>query len=268
VFFFGVFEIIPLIIVGGVLVALFAGRSEPDPDRERPTSLYLSIVSFFGVLFLLGATLAVTTGLVGLTADSDSYSVSEGSFTEYRSGPFVEERRSTDDYVISRGGGNHDDDVSTLATGLIIGVLALGVFRSFFGKIRLLGADSNGPGARVLARYCYAVCFVTLIGALAATGVAIHAVLGIVSPDTFDAGSNAASARMLAQAAVSALVAYALFTLHSGQAQRLAGPARAVGFAPVVAAPPTAAPAAEPTVVAKRAPAKRAAAKKAAPRKK
>ncbi|MEY2470260.1 MAG: hypothetical protein QOF21_2958, partial [Actinomycetota bacterium] len=225
--FFGVFEIIPLLVIGGVLVALFAGRSEPDPDRERPTALYLSIVSFFAVLFLLGASLAVATGLMGLTSDDSGGWSSYGRTTiEVAPTPFDEESGSVtfepgpnEKVSFGRYRANHDDDVSTLVTGLIVGLLAAGVFRSFFGKARALGASSSGPGARVLARYCYAVCGVTLLGALGGAGVAIRSLFGVIAPDTFDAGSNAQSARVLAVSAVFAIAAYALFRLHSQQAR-------------------------------------------------
>lgn len=272
--FFGVFEIFPLVLVAAVLVALFAGRSEPDPDRERPTALYLSIVSFFAVLFVLGSTVAITMGVMGLTGDG-SYSFGSGeNVAGYapipRAAPTVSIKPGFAPYPMppakaqltyGRYHANHDGDVSTIVTGLIVGLLALGVFRSSFGKARRLGAGSSGPGARVLARYCYAVCFVTLLAGLAGAGIAIHSLFGVIAPDTFNAGSNAESARVLADSAVVALVALALFRLHSEQAQGFSAPPRSVGFAaPTPTAPP--APSTPPAPPAKKAPA----AKKAPPR--
>ena len=254
--FFGLFEIIPLALVGAILIALFAGRSEPDPDRERPTALYLSIVSFFAVLFVVGASFALSTGVIGLTGDGTDHA----SFSVGTSGEVGEVGR------ISEGGSreyrphrNHDDDVSMIVAGLIAGAIALGVHRSYLTRIKELGRSSTGPGARVLSRYGYTVSFLTLLTGLGAVGVMLHAFIGLFSPDTFGIYSNADAARALAESAFVALVALWLFRVHSGLAESMTSPPRSVGFAPP--APPPAPPAAP---AAKKAPAKKVAAKKAA----
>ncbi len=265
---FGFVGFLPLLVVAVLLIALFSGRSEPDPDRERPTALYLSIASFVAVLFVLGATFAVSTGLANLTDSSSgggwfAYS-EEGSIDtsqgDYAPIPSEFEPATTIpnyDEVISESRGNfnanHDDDVSMIVLGLIFGVLAVAVHRFHFPPLQRLAKSSSGPGATVFARYVYAVAFVAMLAAVVTTGIVAFAICQAIAPDTFGVDSIAEALRMLGANAAFAIVALLIFRYHWRQAP-VGASERPIGFAP----PPS-----EP---AKRAPAKKAAAtKKASP---
>ena len=114
------FVVLPSLLVVIALIAIFSGRSEPDPDQERPQAIYLSLVALVTLAVVLGSVFAVLGGLVGLT---DKHSGS-GYWSSYSSGcaysfgsdddsdtpPRLEEGDDCE-YHEDRGKANHDDDV-------------------------------------------------------------------------------------------------------------------------------------------------------------
>ncbi len=265
--FFGFFGL-PLVLIVGALLLALAGKSEPDPKRERPAALYLAVATLVGVVLFLGATWLTANGLVELT-DTDSnrgfsYSVtgesSGAAWSDHPPGKIPEELfnrpglRQRADYVFetNRGGTNHDDDVSQVVGGVILGALAFAIVRFHQPKLQELADDSDGPGARIYSRHLYIVCGATLLTALTAAGTTVYGIYGMVAPDTAGAGEVTDAFRMVLSTAALAAVATLIFNRNWTRAEDLAAVARPpIGFAP---APP-----------AKAAPAKKAAAKKAAP---
>ena len=267
-----IFGLFPLLIVVVALVALFSGRSEDDPNRERPLALYLSVAGLLGVVLLLAGTYMTLSGVVGLTdgqsgsARGFSFTSSKNSTVEFAPVPPRSLRKLAPGGAWSAypGRSNHDDDVARILTGLIVTAIGFGVVRFHSPKLRQLTEGSNGPGARVASRYFYAVCFVSMLTAIGAAGAAVYAAAGWIAPDTLGFGSHFDGLRTLIVTGVLAIVALVIFRREWGHAEALATPKRTLGFTPPAAPTPPAprGPTPPPAPPAKKA----AAAKKAPPR--
>jgi hypothetical protein len=209
---------LPLVLLVGLLIAVLAGRSEPDPRRERPEAIYLSVVTFLGVGLLLAATWLTASGLMALTdTRGEAAGWFGGSGTSIEIAPVPRGRiapRPLNPFEaskISYGDRNHDNDVSQVIGGLIAGALALGLLRFFSPKLQDLGDNSEGPGARIYARLLYLLCGTTLIVALGAAATAVYSVFGMIAPDTAGVGGVTDAVRSLLSAAALAVVAGYLF---------------------------------------------------------
>jgi hypothetical protein len=117
---------------------------------------------------------------------------------------------------------NHDDDVSGVVGGVIVGAIALALLWFHVPKLRDLADNSSGPGARIYARFLYLLCGLTLITGLAAAGTAIYAVYGMLAPDTAGAGEASDALRNFIAAAAVTAVAAALFQRSWGASEDLA----------------------------------------------
>jgi hypothetical protein len=240
--FFG----LPFLLIVGLTLLVLAGKNEPDERRERPAALYLSFMTLIGVLLLLTATFLTVNGLVELTDTTPtSRFISTSDDVTIRVGPrgrIVEPPSFSSDV-------NHDDDVSQVIGGLIVGAIALALLRFHRPKLQDLADNSTGPGARVHSRLLYIVCGATLLTALAAAGSAVYGVYGMVAPDTAGAGEVTDALRALITAAAVAAVAALLFRAAWDNAEDLAAIGRPTeGF---VAAPAETVIVEEPVVAKK-----------------
>lgn len=209
---FGFFGAPFVLIVAVVLLAL-AGKSEDDPRRERPAALYLSALTLVGVLMVLAGTFLAVNGLVELTDTKPSGWTSYSEAIEVR--PDFEfgqrGRRVQPLPPIQRPGANHDDDVSQLIGGLIVGAIGVALLRFHVPKLQDLADNSDGAGARVYSRLLYVVCGVALLTGLGAAGTALYSVYAMIAPDTAGAGEVTDGLRSLITALAVATVAWALF---------------------------------------------------------
>lgn len=256
-----VFFFLPLLLTVGALIAILSGRSEPDPDQERPQAIYLSIVSIVTLAVVLGATFAVLSGLVGLTDSRHGewfgYSPGEEIIGE---SPFAGPTR----FRVLEGDSfhhkaNHDDDVRMIVQGVIVLAVAGGVRKFHHGALQEASNKSSGPGKRVYQRYLYAACFLTCSIAVGTGTYALTRIPGLINPDTFAVLDRGEALRGLGLFGAFTLVLIASFRNHWFRR------GNASPFTPLPAPVPASPPPAPP--VAKKAPAKKAAAKKAAPRK-
>lgn len=253
-----VFFFLPSLLVVGALIAIFSGRSEPDPEQERPQAIYLSIVSIVTLAVVLGATFAVLNGLAGLTDKHSNQWIGYSPDEFIGESPFTgpERFQVLDDLPHSKA--NHDDDVRMIVQGLIVLAVAGGVRKFHHGALREAASKSTGPGKRVYQRYIYAACFTTCSIAVGTGAYALTRIPGLMNPDTFGVLDRGEALRGLGVFGVFTLILIASFRSHwfrRGNASPFAPPP-----APTPVNPPPAPPA------AKAAPAKKAAAKKAAPR--
>jgi hypothetical protein len=205
VMFLGLFEL-PLILLVGLLLLALAGKHEPDPARERPMALYLSVVTLLGVLMLFAATFLVANGLVHLTDSSPSFE----SLRTSRS-ISIDDDENFAEFEDYRASANHDDDVSQIVGGLIIGAIAAGVLRFHLPRLQRAADDSDGPGARVFARVLLFVCGGALLTGLTAAGFELYSVYGMIAPDTAGEGDTGDAVRSFVPALVLAAVAAYVF---------------------------------------------------------
>ncbi len=200
------FATLPLLLIVGLLVLALSGKSEPDPTRERPTALYLSVITFVGVLLLLAATWLTVNGLVELTDTSPTDAFSS-SRTTIRVGP--NETFGSGSFSPYSTRVNHDDDISQVVGGLIAGAIAAALLWYHLPKFEKDLDDSTGPGARVYSRVLFFICGATLLTGLAAAGTAVYAIYGMIAPDTAGAGEVTDALRtFLSAAALAAAAAY------------------------------------------------------------
>jgi hypothetical protein len=194
------FFTLPLALIIGLVLLALAGKSEPDPTRERPTALYFSVVTLIGVLLLLAAAWLTANGLVELTDTKPTHAFS-GNRIEIRG-----------DSVFSSNYGaqvNHDDDISQVIGGLIAGAIAAGILWFHLPKLEQDADDSTGPGARVYARVLYFIWGAALIVGLAAAGATVFSVYGLIAPDTAGVGAATDALRtLLSSGAVAAAAGY------------------------------------------------------------
>lgn len=230
--FFGFFGLPFLLVVALVLLAL-AGKNEVDPRRERPAALYLSAMTLLGLLGLLTATYLVAHGLVELTDTTPTtFGVESRQVISSDEDGFSFSSRDNDHFGSEAQFAhvNHDDDVSGVVGGVIVGAIALALLWFHVPKLQDLADNSTGPGARVYSRLLYVVCGLALFVGLAAAGTAVYAVYGMVAPDTAGAGEVTDALRNFLAAAAVAAVAALLFQRSWGRSEDLA----AVGTAAVV----------------------------------
>jgi hypothetical protein len=206
VMFLGLFEL-PLILLVGLLLLGLAGKHEPDPLRERPITLYLSVVTLIGVLMLFAATFFVANGLVHLTDSSPSF----GNFSTSRSITITSSGESEGGFEEYRPSANHDDDISQVVGGVIIGALAAAVLWFHVPRLQRTADDSEGPGARVFARVLLFICGAALVTGLTAAGFAAYSVYGMIAPDTAGSGGTSDALRTFVPVVVLAAVAAYVF---------------------------------------------------------
>ena len=230
--FFGLFGL-PFLLIVGLTLLVLAGKNEPDDRRERPAALYLSFMTLIGVLLLLSATFLTVNGLVELTdtTPTGEWSMYVEESVEFGPrGQVIQPDRSF--RSTSRGGVNHDDDVSQLVGGLIAGAIAVALLRFHLPKLQAAGDNSTGPGARVYSRLLYIVCGATLLTGLAAAGTAVYSIYGMVAPDTSGAGEVTDALRSFITAAALTVVSALLFREAWSKSEDLAAVGDdTVGFA-------------------------------------
>lgn len=199
------FATLPLVLIVGLLLLALSGKSEPDPTRERPMALYLSVVTFIGVLLLLAATWLTVNGLVELTDTSPTDAFS--SRTTIRVGP--NESFGSGSFSPYSGRVNHDDDISQVIGGLIAGAIAAAILWFHLPKFEKDVDDSTGPGARVYSRVLFFICGAALLTGLAAAGTGVYSIYGMIAPDTAGAGEVTDALRtFLSSLALAAAAAY------------------------------------------------------------
>ena len=239
--FFGFFGL-PLVLIVVVVLLVLAGKSEADPRRERPATLYLSAMTLLGVLGALTATYLVVHGLVELT-DTSPTSTTVGVRSD-----LFEDRGPRFGTSFDETSVNHDDDVSSAIGGLILGVIAAALLWFHVPRLRDLADNSHGPGARIYARLLYVVSAITLLVGLTAAGMAIYALYGIIAPDTAGTDTASEGLRNFITAAALTAAAAALFQRTWTASEDLAAIARSGGVTSttseevIVVEPPAALP--------------------------
>ena len=279
--FFGPFVALslglPLAFLGVVVLAVVAivsgRRDEPDPEGQRAHTLYVSAVSLIALFALvfsgyaaLNAVLTAvieddgTTGVFEGRSDSSEDFFSEEFFDEdgpfAGDGPFGEEGEVLEpifpgDEDVLTVEGNDDAEWRTAVQAGIVALVAAGIYlfhRRRLDAIQRASEGREGGGWRVFQGFLYAVCFVAMLTALVAAGIAGNGLFRILAPGVTDGFARARDERMagLVQLLATGALAAAsvlLFRWHWNAAATLEGRAPA----PAAEGPESAPPDAEPS---------------------
>lgn len=273
--------IVPLALLVLLIVAIAGGRNEPDPGGERPAALYYAAVLFVTLFTAVFAVFGVGASLMKLSTHHD-----RGDEMGYSSRQSVTIRGDGTERMIPipsegpfpgqpllRGShrGEHDDDWANALRAGVVAVIAIGVFGFHDQRRRTV---RFGPiGDRVRRTFLYAVSFVAVVIFVVAAGVALYAVIQMITPGVTSAGTRADAAVHFGQAGLLALLALFVAQRHlplaDGGTGAGGGGDRASSSSSALLVPepvPPVLPDEETTTT--RAAKKRAPAKKAAPAKK
>jgi hypothetical protein len=205
---------VPFLLVVALVLLVLAGKSEPDPGRERPAALYLSALTLLGVLLLLAGTFFTAKGLVELTDTTPTggwFSYSQEGVEIGPRGRVIAPAFEDLKALRTRGTVNHDDDVSMLIGGVIMAAIAVALLRFHLPKLQDFAATSTGPGARVYNRLLYVVSGASLVAGLLAAGTVAYSIYGMIAPETAGAGRVTDAFREGLSALAVAVVAGVLF---------------------------------------------------------
>jgi hypothetical protein len=231
--FFGVFEFIPLVLLGLIVLAVAnagSGRQEPDPTGRRPYAIYLVSVIFVALFVLLFAATAIVSALVQLPLnDQVSYDalggvtvapgVASGSATVTAppSGPVGPEAAS-----LAQLPDADKDHIRQAIQSVLLGIIAGLVLLFHARRLREVINEpgfAEGPARRAYHVYLYSVCFVSVLIVLVAGGLAAFALVRMIAPGTTEVGGPAPferdeGIRQFATTAFLALASAVIFRFH------------------------------------------------------
>ena len=193
-FLFGVFQVIPLLVIALIVfaVASASGRRDPDPTGQRPYGVYLAIVSFFSLFVLLFSATFLAAALSEIAQDPD--------------------------FATDRSGG-------AVLSGLIAVAAAL-VFLFHSRRLRVLANDSmlsvNAPRSTYHV-YLYAVCMLGVLTALVAGALAVFLLLRLTVPSIVG-GEDGGSVTPVIATGFLAIAAFLMFVFHWRRAAALRAP--------------------------------------------
>jgi len=174
-------------LIGILIIAVVASRSEPDPTGRRPQSVYFFVVSFVTLTTTIFGSALVVGAILLLTANpSDSAG------------------HALDRLLL----------LSALVTLVGLVLFAVHVRRG----LDLARAESPwaGPSTRVGQTYVSVVAFVAILVVLVASILSLYVVFALAAPGTFGSfGGSRWAVRILVESAYLALVAAFVVWRHS-----------------------------------------------------
>jgi hypothetical protein len=247
--FFGFFEFIPVILLGLIILAVAtaaSGRQEPDPTGRRPYAIYLVSITFVAIQVLVFSATAVVTALVqiplrndvsvdalGVTVAPEAVS---GSGTATIAPPKSSEQPSPEATLtespppqpspveippprpiqLDRFNADTRHVREAIQAGFIA-VVALLMLLFHARRLRDLTNEpgfAEGPARRAYQAYLYAVCFVSVLTALAAAAVASIGLVNLIAPQTVVEFERDNGIRQFVTGAFLALASSVIFRFH------------------------------------------------------
>jgi hypothetical protein len=198
IMFFGGFEFLlfPLVLIGLIVlgvVAVVAGRSEPDPDGTRSYAVYLVTITFVTLFAALFASFAVILSLLELATEPSAPDF--GGFVE----PGFEQFPT---------GGDPTDRAISNAVEAGIFAAAAGALLYFHATrlAALMGRPNLGQGGarRTILGYLFFTCFVAVLVALGAAVTAAIGLFEIIAPGTAGTERDLGLVKLVSSAALAA----------------------------------------------------------------
>lgn len=171
-------------LVGVVVIAIVASRSEPDPSGRRPQSVYFFVVSFVTLLTtIVGSALVVGTVLLLTAHESDSAS------------------HALDRLLL----------ISILITAASGFLCSLHLRRGLTNARR--ESHDSGPSKRVGQSYVAVVAFVAVLVLLGSVILSVYVLFALAAPGTFGSfgGSSWATRALIESVYLGAVAAFVLW---------------------------------------------------------
>jgi hypothetical protein len=200
------FPLLFIALIVLVVAAVVGGRGEPDTSGRRPYAIYLSLVTFVGLMTAIGGAVAFVKALF------DSLFVGGGNDCP---------PGFPDCGMFDGSGGSGGREVVTALLILVASAALTYLHGKKLLELRALEPGTSSPAARVIQVFAYAVCFLTVFAILTAVVVAATAVVEAVDPQGgFGGGSDRALSTLLTSLVIGALTAlifrYTWFTFELG----------------------------------------------------
>lgn len=189
------------------IIIVVANRAEPDPTGTRTSTIYHVGAAFVTLWLEIVGVIVIFVTLFGLIGAGDS-------------AYFTTEIHPLGDATIR---------------GITIGVLlaAVGGFVTITQRRRALelaqsDPDPSSPSQRVVRSYAAVVSFISLIVIVVASLTVVWALLGLIAPGVYEAGSRTGETRSLLDEATVVGVFAWVFSTHRSLLTRRRSPAPAV----------------------------------------
>ena len=189
------FPLLFIALIVLVVAAVAGGRGEPDTSGRRPYAIYLSLVTFVGLMSSLGSAFAFVKAIFDTLFVSGSNNCPPG-FPD------------CEGFGMGGGGGGGRE----VLTAVLI-LAASAALTYLHGKrlleLRLLEPGSSSPAARVIQVFAYAVCFTMAFAVLGTVVAAATALVEAVDPQGgFGGGRDQALSTLLTSVAIGGLAAW------------------------------------------------------------
>lgn len=160
------FPLLFIALIVLVIAAVAGGRGEADPSGRRPYAIYLSLVTFVGLMTTIGAVFATVKSIADSLLVSGSGPECPPDFVECGLG----------------GGGGGGRDILTALLVLAASAALTYLHGKKLLELRRVEPGSSSQAARVLQVFAYSVCFMTVFIVLASAVAAATALIDAVDP--------------------------------------------------------------------------------------
>ena len=214
--------LVPVLLLGVLVLAVASvagGRSEPDPDGERPFALYLASVAFVAIFLALGGFSAVVSSAVdaGLGDDGPSFTSTEGFGIGGAEADALEaEGFDAPEPILPDSFGDERDNerIRTIVLAGLILAAAGALFVWHDGRLGEFRRAGAGPGWRTAQVSGYLICFLALLTAFGAVVVFGYAIFQMIAPGIAGVAERSDGGQPAIVSALVGLAAAAIFAYH------------------------------------------------------
>ncbi|MEY2476343.1 MAG: hypothetical protein QOG87_1658 [Actinomycetota bacterium] len=219
--------LVPVLLLGVLVLAVASvagGRSEPDPDGERPFALYLAAMAFVAVFLSLGAFSTIVSSAVdaGLGDDGPSIERIGSGFGDVEREALESEGLQVPDPILPDTLGDERDN-ERIRTMVIAGLLlaaAGGLFVWHDQRLNDFRNSGRSPGWRTAQVSGYVICFLALLVALGAVVTFGYAIFQMIAPGVAGVAERDDGLQPTIVSAVTAIAAAGIFIYHWGRLDR------------------------------------------------